>query len=144
MTNIVKLSQWDALLVESLRKGHGWSNDEIIAKVTGGVDLPTDDSIFQFNYSDLAAFAQKEPETFETAVRNGYQIKYNTVRGIRSWIWVAFGEEPQLELEAGQEAVTAQLTPEQLERVKTALSFGWSIEPTDGAAGSYRIEPIQR
>ncbi|MCM3630198.1 hypothetical protein M3194_22960 [Paenibacillus glycanilyticus] len=144
MTNIVKLSQWDALLVESLRKGHGWSDDEIIARIKAGDDLPTDDSMFEFNYSDLAAFAQKEPETFEAAVRNGYQIKYNTVRGIRSWIWVAFGEEPKLELEAGQEAVTAALTPEQLERVKTALSFGWSIEPMSGADGSYRIEPIQR
>ncbi|NIK69088.1 MULTISPECIES: hypothetical protein [unclassified Paenibacillus] len=144
MTDIVKLSQWDALLVESLRKGHGWSDDEIVAKVKAGSDLPKDDSIFQFNYSDLAAFAQKEPETFEAAVRGGYQIKYNTVRGLRSWIWVAFGDEPQLELEAGQEAVTAQLTPEQLERLRTALSFGWSIEPVAGAAGTYRIEPIQR
>ena len=126
----VKLSQWDALMVEGLRR-LGWSDDELIERVRKGTDLPDDESVFQFDYAELAAFAAKEPETFEAAVRDGYQIKYNTVRGIRSWIAVAFGLEPELELEAGREAVTAELTAAQKERLP-------------GRPGAYRIEPIQR
>jgi len=143
--SLTKLSQWDALLLESLR-GSGWTDEEIIERIERGTDLPKDDSIFQFNYEDLAAFAKKEPETFRTAVREGYQIKYNTVRGIRSWIWVAFGFEPQLVLEEGQEAVLAELTPDQLDRLREVLSFGWRIESeaAGAASGPYRIEPIQR
>ncbi|GIO15228.1 hypothetical protein J19TS2_47830 [Cohnella xylanilytica] len=139
----VKLSQWDALLVEGLRR-LGWSDDELIERVRKGTDLPADESVFQFDYAELAAFAAKEPETFEAAVRDGYQIKYNTVRGIRSWIAVAFGLEPELELEAGREAVTAELTAAQKERLAATLSFGWAIADVPGRPGAYRIEPIQR
>lgn len=39
--NRVKLSQWDALLVESLR-ALGWSNEDILRKVAEG-DLPVDE-----------------------------------------------------------------------------------------------------
>ncbi|RUS45178.1 hypothetical protein [Cohnella sp. AR92] len=141
----IKLSQWDALQVESLR-GLGWSNEEIIERIERGAELPKDESVFQFNYEDLAAFAKQEPGLFRAAVREGYQIKYNTVRGIRSWIWVAFGYEPQLVLDEGQEAVLAELTPAQLERLRDVLSYGWRIVPEaeGGASGPYRIEPIQR
>lgn len=145
----VKLSQWDALQIESLRS-LGWSDEEIVRSVERGTGLPKDDSPFHFNYEELALFAQKEPDIFKAAVRDGYQIKYNTVRGIRSWIWVAFGFEPELVLEEGQEAVLAELTASQLERLQEILSFGWRIVPLQvpesgsGDRGSYRVEPIQR
>ncbi|REE86537.1 hypothetical protein A8990_110147 [Paenibacillus taihuensis] len=123
----VKLSQWDALLMESLRV-LGWSDDEIIQKTMQG-ELPKEDtSIYEFNYEELTAFATREPETFEAAVRTGYQIKYNTIRGIRSWINVAFKLEPELVLDAGNEAVVAELTPAQQERVASVLSHGWVIQ----------------
>lgn len=39
--NKVKLSQWDALLVESLRS-LGWSDEELLRRVAEG-DLPADE-----------------------------------------------------------------------------------------------------
>ncbi|WP_027094537.1 hypothetical protein [Cohnella thermotolerans] len=138
-----RLSQWDALMVEGLRR-LGWTDDELIERVKRGTDLPKDESVFQFNYGELAAFAAREPETFEAAVREGYRIKYNTVRGIRSWIAVAFGKEPKLELEEGREAVTAELTPAEKERLESVLSFGWAIASVPGEAGVYRVEPVKR
>lgn len=89
--NRVKLSQWDALLVESLR-ALGWSNEDILRKVAEG-DLPVDESEYEFDYKQLATLQAEQPELFEQAVKTGYQIKYNTIRGIRSWIWVALGKE---------------------------------------------------
>lgn len=144
METKVKLSQWDALLLEGLRRV-GWSDDEVIRRVKERDALPEDRSMYEFDYGQLADFAAANPETFEAAVREGYGIKYNTVRGIRSWINVAFAQEPELVLEAGNESVIATLTPAEHERLLSVLSFGWSVhEERPGEAGVYRIEPIQR
>lgn len=143
--NKVKLSQWDALLVESLRS-LGWSDEELLRRVAEG-DLPVDESEYEFDYGQLSALASEQPELFRQAVTEGYQIKYNTIRGIRSWIAVAFGLEPKLELEEGQEAVEAELTGPQKQRLENVLSYGWKItgrSAADDGSGNYRIEPIQR
>lgn len=134
-TKRAKLSQWDALMVEGLRK-LGWSDDEIVERIRRGTNLPTDDSIYEFKYEELAAFAAREPETFESAVRSGYQIKYNTIGGIRSWIAVAYGKEPDVNREPGQEAVTAALTPAEKERLQSVLSHGWTIKAAPGEGGA--------
>lgn len=142
----VKLSQWDALLLESLRS-LGWSDEELLRRVAEG-DLPVDESEYKFDYGQLSLLAGEQPELFRSAVTGGYQIKYNTIRGIRSWIAVALGLEAKLELEEGHEAVEAELTgPEKL-RLENVLSYGWQITGGGSAAGSeagtYRIEPVQR
>ncbi|WP_141503525.1 hypothetical protein [Paenibacillus luteus] len=139
--NLVKLSQWDALLLEGLR-ALGWS-DEVVLRRVKEADLPSDESMYHFDYQELAAFAAAEPETFERAVKEGYAIKYNTVRGIRSWIAVAYGKEPELVLEEGNESVLVVLTPSEKERLAAVLSFGWAIRE-EQAGTLYRIEPIQR
>ncbi|WP_019914139.1 hypothetical protein [Paenibacillus sp. HW567] len=139
--NKVKLSQWDALLVESLRS-LGWSDEELLRRVESG-ELPVDKSEYKFDYTQLTALAGEQPEQFRQAVTEGYQIKYNTIRGIRSWISVALGIQAELELEEGNEAVEAALREEEKNRLGAVLSFGWQIVDT-GRTGVYRIEPIQR
>lgn len=139
--NLVKLSQWNALLLEGLR-ALGWSDEVVLRRVKEG-DLPSDESMYHFDYQELAAFAAAEPETFERAVKEGYAIKYNTVRGIRSWIAVAYGKEPELVLEEGNESVLVGLTPAEKDRLAAVLSFGWAIRE-EQAGTIYRIEPIQR
>ncbi|MNC35104.1 hypothetical protein D3C75_835740 [compost metagenome] len=139
--NKVRLSQWDALLLESLR-GLGWSNEELLAISSAG-ELPVDNSPFEFDYQQLAALAAEKPEEYRQAVTEGYQIKYNTIRGIRSWISVALGIEPRLELEEGKEAVEVSLTADEKQRLEDVLSFGWVISGVQ-ESGVYRIEPIQR
>jgi hypothetical protein len=143
----IKLSQWEALQLESL-KAYGWSAEELIRNVHEGV-LPRDNSKFQFNYVDLAAFASEHPDSFELAVKEGYQIKYNTIRGIHSWILVALGQEAELALEAGGEHVVAHLTAEEAARLAAALSFGWkaslqSDAPATSDKAVYRIAPAGR
>jgi len=133
-TTRTKLSQWDALLLETLRS-LGWTNEELLSKVKAG-ELP------EAKYEALAELANSDPETYETAVTQGYQIKYNTVRGIRSWIAVRFGSEPELRLEEGQEAVRAALSAEEKELLASVLSFGWAIR--EDGEGAYLVEPIQR
>ncbi|MNO23786.1 hypothetical protein D3C76_135940 [compost metagenome] len=141
----VKLSQWDALLVESLRS-LGWSDEELLRRVEAG-ELPVDESEYEFDYSQLTHLAGEQPKEFRQAVTRGYQIKYNTIRGIRSWISVALGKQAELELEEGKEAAEVALTEAEKKRLEAVLSFGWRITggPSGaGGTGVYRIEPIQR
>ncbi|WP_191089621.1 hypothetical protein [Paenibacillus spiritus] len=136
----VKLSQWDALLLESLRS-RGWSSEELIARVREG-NLPADDSEFEFDYRRLTELEAENPEAYRRAVVSGYRIKYNTIRGIRSWIQVALGREPELELEEGKEAVRARLTAAQAQRLEEVLSPGWRMDSglKAGAATEEAVE----
>ncbi|MWV46333.1 hypothetical protein GRF59_22265 [Paenibacillus sp. HJL G12] len=138
----VKLSQWDALMLEGLR-AYGWSNEELLQRVRER-NLPEDHSMYEFDYQALAEFAAANPDLFESAVKDGYSIKYNTLGGLRSWIAVAYGLEPVIVRDPGQEAVFAELTEAQKERLESIISFGWAIHEEAGKPGVYRMEPIQR
>lgn len=138
----VKLSQWDALMLEGLR-AYGWSDDELLQRVRER-NLPEDHSIYEFDYQALAEFAAADPELFESAVKDGYIIKYNTLGGLRSWIAVAYGLEPVVVRDPGQEMVIAELTEAQKERLESVISFGWAIREDATKPGVYRMEPIQR
>jgi hypothetical protein len=144
---LTKLPQWHALLLESL-KAHGWSNEELIRRVQEG-DLPKDESKFGFDYADLVAYAGEHRDEFAAAVVDGYTIKYNTLRGIHSWIFVAFGREAELALEAGREAVVVALTTEEILRLESLLSYGWKLTALDATTDAedriaMRIEPLNR
>ncbi|KPV57883.1 hypothetical protein QJ48_19700 [Paenibacillus sp. A3] len=144
--NKTKLSQWDALMLESLN-AYGWSKEERLRRIHAG-ELPQDESKFKFDYKLLTASAASDPATFQEAVYNGYQIKFSTLRGISSWLLLALGEEAELSLEPGQESVSAELTVEEHERLASTLSFGWVIHGEHTGAtdekSAYRIEPLNR
>lgn len=136
MTTKVKLSQWDAFQLESLR-AHGLTNEEIILRIKSG-DLPADDSKFKFDYADLRTFAEQSEAEFVSAVQEGYTIKYNTIYGLQNWLLVAFQVAADVNIEPGQEEVKAQLTTEQYEKLAAVLSPGWKIESD---AATYYIRP---
>ncbi|WP_042170987.1 hypothetical protein [Paenibacillus gorillae] len=146
--NKAKLSQWDALQLESL-KSLGWTGEQIIERVNSG-DLPQDDSKFKFDYAGLKTLASEEPAVLKDAVENGYQIKYNTIRGIHSWILVALQQDAELVLEPDSEIVIASLTEAEASQLASVLSFGWGLEAEGGAVAdadgrsSYRVAPAQR
>lgn len=141
-----RLSQWDALMVEALR-ALGWPDGKILDNVRKG-DLPADDSPFHFDFKDLSRLAAEQPDLFEAAVLRGYQIKFNTLRGIRSWLYIVTGREPVLDLEEGRESVTAELSQDERSRLETVLSVGWEIRGEHQGASSdrssCRIEPVRR
>lgn len=130
-----KLSQWDALLLESLR-GRGWTEQELLQRVHDG-NLPKDESEFEFDYRRLTELQAENPDGFRQAVYNGYRIKYNTIRGISSWIKVALGKEAMLELTEGKEAVEARLAAEEIERLSGVLSIGWHLTKTSVEEDGY-------
>ncbi|MFB9327678.1 hypothetical protein ACFFSY_17255 [Paenibacillus aurantiacus] len=142
-----KLSQWDALSLESLRQ-YGWTDDELIRRVLAD-SLPNDESKFRFDYAQLVNLAREQGELFSQAVKLGYQVKYSTLRGIESWLLLALNREAELHADPGREAVTVSLTEAEAARLASILSFGWSIAPQDetpegGGSALYRVAPIER
>ncbi|MCL9663205.1 hypothetical protein L2089_21200 [Paenibacillus hunanensis] len=136
----VKLSQWEALLLESLRS-RGWSEHQLLE--LGALEqLPIDRSDYEWDYSELAALANTQPERYRQAVQQGYQIKYNTIRGLRSWLHITFDIEPEMLLEEGHEAIYVTLTDKQLHHLRHVLSPGWVIRVE--SAPLYGIEPQYR
>ncbi|MEO3944077.1 hypothetical protein [Gorillibacterium sp. CAU 1737] len=75
-------------------------------------------------------------------LREGYQIKYNTIGGIRSWIEVALDREALLELAEGKQAVEVRLIEEEKAKLEGVLSHGWHIAsatPEDNGEEFYVI-----
>lgn len=137
----IKLSQWDALSLESLLS-LGWTGQQLLSHILEGT-LPVDTSRFKFDYVSLSAWARDNEAEFQQVLREGYQIKYNTIRGISSWIAIALNIEAELHLEPGQEAVIARLTPQEAERLSAVLSFGWKIVSEKSEASSQEDQQIQ-
>ncbi|WP_028562316.1 hypothetical protein [Paenibacillus pinihumi] len=136
----VRLSQWDALLIEGLR-ATGLSNEEMLNNIKSG-ELPQDESEFHFDYQILAQLAANEPELVERAILEGYQIKYNTVGGINSWIRITLGKQAEFSREEGDSGVKASLTEEERNRLESVLSYGWKI--VELGEGSYRVVPVSQ
>ncbi|MFC0210890.1 hypothetical protein ACFFK0_00245 [Paenibacillus chartarius] len=144
--NPIKLSQWDALILESA-KSIVPSGEELLHRVRTGT-LPADESKFKFDYTRLTELHAEDPAAFEQALHRGYRIKYNTLRGIASWIQLALGQEAVLQAEPGNESIVAALTEEEYGRLTAVLSSGWLVrsEPALTAEGRsvYLIEPLVR
>ncbi|CAG5092912.1 Putative uncharacterized protein [Thermobacillus xylanilyticus] len=142
----VKISQQHALLIESLR-GRDWTDDELLG-ISGRGGLPKDDSVFAFDYEELREFAVREPELYASAVREGYRMKFNTLGGLRCWLYLAFGGEPHIDRRPGLEGISAILTDGQLAKLEEALAYGWQVqqvgESLDSGKATYRIEPAVR
>jgi|GEM_PF-1207344 len=130
----VKLSQHESLMIEALR-GLGWSDDEIIARVRSR-ELPIDNSEFQFDYSELSDFDAGQPMLFESALRNGYQMKFNTLGGIRCWISIKLDKEPEVSRVPGEESVTIALTEAEKNQLISVLSIGWTVAAASDGDGN--------
>jgi len=137
---IVKLSQNNALMVEQLRQS-GLSDEQIVNDAIART-LPVDDSMFEFDYNELSNFVVQELNILQSALRDGYQIKYNTIRGIRCWILIVFEQDPVLVFDAGKEAVYATLNKAQQQQLQPVLSHGWQLSVLNEETGEVVIKPI--
>lgn len=132
------LSQWDALLLESLRS-LGWSNEQLIEEISKG-NFPEDHSKYQFKYEPLQQLATEQPESLRQAIEEGYQIKYNTVGGIRSWVDVALHKTVELIEVDELYNVQVELTEAEQLRLSSVLSYGWVIQRVSEEEGKANAE----
>ncbi|OWR30929.1 hypothetical protein CDO73_10110 [Saccharibacillus sp. O23] len=142
----VRLSQWDAIVLESVR-ALGLNGEELLNRAASG-DLPSAEGSVVTDFGPLATLQQEQPEVLKQAVDQGYRIKYNTLGGIHTWIRIVFGRESEVERGEGIEGVSVELTAEERDRIAPVLSIGWTIRKQEGDASEagtalYRIVPMR-
>ncbi|MEJ8306372.1 hypothetical protein [Saccharibacillus sacchari] len=125
-TERVRLSQWDAIVLESVR-ALGLDSEELLRRAAEG-ELPSADNSIIADFTPLLILHREQPEVLEQAVKQGYRIKYNTLGGINTWIKIVFGRDSEVERGEGIEGVAVELTAAERERLAPVLSIGWTIE----------------
>lgn len=125
---VSKLSQWEAVLLEAIRY-HGVQGEQLLALFREG-DYQ---SFFQidagkYDFSDLLELARQDWETFERAVREGYQIKFSTFGGIKTLLRLRFGQEPDKDYkDGGDHFDQVKLKREELDWFRSTISANWSF-----------------
>lgn len=125
--SLVKLSQNEALMIEVLR-AKGVTDQELFEALQKG-----DISAFQelnddFDFSNLLDFSRQNWNELEQAVRKGYQIKFNTINGIKYLISVRLNQVADRDYEnKGEYVEKIKLKKEEVTWLKSVLSKNWMI-----------------
>jgi hypothetical protein len=134
----VKLSQRDALMIEVLRANGVADRDLLQSLKKGDIRSFQDIGGGDFDFAELLSFAQENWELLEQAVLHGYEIKFNTISGIRYLLKVKFNKHPDTDYQnRGDHLDQLALTRDEFLALRSVLSRYWSI--TEQANGVYKI-----
>lgn len=124
----VKVSQNTAILIEAARAS-GLSDDELLRLVINGELEPFQHiAEGELEFSNLIGYAAENPVGLEQAVRQGYQITFNTINGMKYYIGIVFGkfrEQDYPNLPDRIEGLT--LTQGEAVKLRSSLSPYWII-----------------
>ncbi|MGG1441998.1 hypothetical protein ABE354_08010 [Brevibacillus laterosporus] len=125
--SLVKLSQNEALMIEVLR-AKGVTEEELFDVLKEG-----DISAFQkwsddFDFSNLLDFSRQNWGEFEQAVREGYQIKFNTINGIKYLISVRLNQMADRDYQHNGDHLSGiKLKEAEVIWLQTVLSKNWTV-----------------
>jgi len=127
--SVVKLSQHDALMVECL-KARGFAGRDLLdlVKNGNGDQLQAAGGTDDFDFKELLAFREHDWETLEQAALNGYEIKFNTLNGIRYLVRVKYGKEiERLSRPEGDYLADVELRTVEWDELRALLSKFWTV-----------------
>ncbi|MBB6451524.1 hypothetical protein HNR44_003537 [Geomicrobium halophilum] len=91
MANQPLISQTSASLIEHARR-QGLSELELQqAFAEEDVSFLNAKSAEYFNYDELFTYAKRHNEELVRAIEQGYQMKFNTLDGLKTWLTEKFG-----------------------------------------------------
>ncbi|MGV3488751.1 MAG: hypothetical protein ACO1OC_09235 [Tuberibacillus sp.] len=138
MRERVKVSQMTAILLERARR-FGVEDKEIIANMDSN-----DTSIFKkaesedYVYKEFFTYAKEQGEDLQTAILAGYQMKYNTQGGLRTWLFNRFGLIPEVDYEAEEgKALNISLALADAKLLYEALAVNWVMLVSDKPADEF-------
>jgi hypothetical protein len=124
----VRISQMTAILLERARN-YGISAEDLLAGVKSG-----DASLFKtaedehFKYDQFLSYAAEHEEDLETAIKSGYQMKFNTMGGLQIWLKEVFSIEAGMDFAASPGRLeNIKLPVEKINRLQEALAGNWVI-----------------
>lgn len=129
----VKVSQNIAILIEAARVS-GLSDDELLRLAKAG-DVEPFKPIAEgkLEFTNLLDLAAGNPSGLEQAVREGYQITFNTINGMKYYIGIVYKklrERDYSNLPDRIEGLT--LTAPEVSKLRASLSPFWVITETGG------------
>jgi hypothetical protein len=138
------LSQHDALMIETLRS-HGVSDDELINRIqSGNIESFQQIGNGDFDFTDLVRFAEENGDVFVQAVRDGYEIKFNTRNGIKYLLMVKFGKRAGVDYEFLEDRFERlALTDSELQDLRAVLSKYWTITAQERDASGRSVVNIK-
>ncbi|MFK7695225.1 hypothetical protein [Paenibacillus sp. HJGM_3] len=140
--NRAKVSQNTAILIEAARTS-GMSDDELIRLASAGSPEPfASIAPGELEFGNLIDYAATQPESFERAVREGYQITFNTINGMKYYIGIRFGRMRERDYPNLPDRIEGlMLSLSDASRLRESLSPFWTVEETgrDDAQGTVTL-----
>lgn len=124
----VKVSQRTALILERLRRD-GITQEQLIDALEHQDVAPLQQiSSSQTDFQEWFTYATEHGEPLVQAVKEGYQITFNTVQGLKMWLDYRFLLEEDDDYTEGEGRLDdIKLSPDQIEQLKNALAVNWVV-----------------
>ncbi len=126
MSERAKISQKTAILLERARR-LGVADDVLLASKAKGDPTPLKVAEEEYyHYDDFFTYAENHGEDLESAIKNGYIMKFNTNGGIQTWLKERFGLEAERDyLFSPGNFTQLKLSVERAEVLFSVLAGNW-------------------
>ncbi|GIO21505.1 hypothetical protein [Oceanobacillus sp. J11TS1] len=122
-----KISLMEAYMIETLR-ANGITDEEIIEKVKEENVSSLKQIHDKFDLEQLITLAEKDFTAFEQALKDGYTVKFVTVRGLENLLKLKFQKEAGKDYKKTETGIQSLQADEAvLREVKEILSPNWKI-----------------
>lgn len=130
-------------MIETLRS-NGVSNEEILTQVEKKDVSGWAAYHEKFPFKELIQLNEQDPETFQSIINEGYQVKFITSKGLKNLLKFKFGFEENEHYQPTDSGLTGlHVTDSQLSDIRQLLSINWVIEELPADATSEKVIKIE-
>ena len=119
-----------AYMIETLRS-NGVSDDTLLTQVEQK-DVSAWEELSTFDFNDLVELYNHDQNTFKSILRDGYTVKFVTIRGLQTLLKLRFDKIPERDYQLTSKGITQlRIEEQQLTIITQMLSKNWIIsEPS--------------
>lgn len=145
MSQSTKLSQHTAILLERARR-FGVTEETLLQVIASGDVSPLKVAEAEwYEYNDFLTYAEEHGEQLEQAVRDGYQMTFNTNNGLKVWLQARFNVELDRDYTASEGRILdLKLDTVDVNELQQKLAYNWVVKELDCWNGKHRIAIIIR
>lgn len=119
-----------AYMIETLRS-HGITDEEILLQIGERDVTPWDRLESNFDFNRLIELADQDQTIFESIIRDGYTVKFVTMRGLQTLLQLKFKKQADLDYQVTETGISGlQMEESDFGTLKQILSRNCKIEET--------------
>ena len=149
MMKRVRISQMSALLLEHARS-FGYSDEQLLDWIDrNDMDALQGAEDDFYKYADWVNYAREYGEDLQAAVREGYQMTFNTVYGLTRWLEQRLGAVSGEQYTPGEGRMDhLKVSEQEMDMLKQTLATNWAVVESDEATvdetGKHEISLVMR